>query len=57
MPNFLTPNQRFEESSKEVQQIVLRVLALEKEKLSQKAPHIKSDIQAIIKEIIIQDED
>jgi len=57
MPNSNTPNERFEESSTEVQQIVLRVLALEKEKLSQKSPHIKSDIQAIIKEIITQDED
>jgi len=52
-----TPDEYFKKAPPEIQKIVLEVLQLEKEKLSQKSPRIKSDIQTVIKEIITQDED
>jgi hypothetical protein len=57
MPLPPTPDERFKEASGEIQAIVLQVLELEKEKLSQKSPRLKADIQTIIKDIITEDED
>ena len=51
------PEERFKKAPSEIQQLVLQVLQLEKEKLSQKSPRLKTDIQTIIKEAIVQDED
>jgi|GEM_PF-5025912 len=52
-----TPDEHFKKAPQKIQKIVLNVLQLENEKLSQKSPRIKSDIQTVIKEIITQDED
>lgn len=49
--------QLFSKAPKEIQDIVFKVLELEREKLSQERPRLKSDIQDLIKGVVVNDED
>jgi hypothetical protein len=46
----------FEEAEKNIQQIIVKVLDLEKEKLSQKEPRLGSEVVDIVKMVITEND-
>ena len=44
----------FEEASKKIKEIILEVLQLEKEKLSQKEPRIGGEVMDIVKSLVTE---